>query len=152
MTPRRCPICKLRQVRPSGECRGCGPVLPPVPAPPKAAHVLACLMVCFALSGPAMAADGPLKPLLGAIVAANLTDALSTYASIHSGHGVEANPVMKSPVAAVSLKTGGTMFELWAVSHIWKSGHRKTAIGVALFVAGSTFYVASRNVQIARGR
>ena len=159
MTPRRCPICKLRQVRPSGECRDCGPVLPPVQAPPRPPGkrgrrvlTVALLLALASFSAPARAADGPLKPLLGGIVAANLADALSTYASIHSGHGHEANPIMAKPVVAVSLKAGATAFEVLAIRHIWHAGHQKTAIGVALFIAGSTFYVSARNVQIARGR
>ncbi len=84
---------------------------------------------------------------IGAVIGAHAADLITTELAIHSGAGVQANPILRNPVALPALKVVTATVQVWLTHKLYKT-HPKTAIVLNLVTASFITTVAAHNAQI----
>ncbi len=84
---------------------------------------------------------------IGAVIGAHAADLITSELCIHSGAGVEANPLLKNPAALPAFKVATAAAQVWLTHKLHKS-HPKTAVVLNLVTASLVTTVAAHNASI----
>jgi len=115
--------------------------------------VLMLLVTAATCGAQQMPNDKPLsksaKVLIAAIPAAQLADLITTEQALNRG-GMEANPLMRTPAARVTLKTLATAGSIAGARKLFKDGHKTAGTIAALASIAIPTAAAIHNSRVRR--
>lgn len=91
-----------------------------------------------------------MKELLLVLTLGNVADLATTEWALAQPGIAEANPLMRTRSARITLKVGAVAGQTYLANRLRRQGHPKAARVLAYVVAGANGYLALRNLRTAR--